>query len=53
MMNFMGEEGNDLLEGEDGADYFDCGDSLDVIVYYDPSKGDTHTNNCKDVREHL
>ena len=48
-----GEDGNDLLEGGDGADYFDCGDGLDVIVDYDPSKGDIHTNNCEDVREHL
>jgi Ca2+-binding RTX toxin-like protein len=48
-----GEAGNDLLEGGDGADYFDCGDGLDVIVDFEPSKGDTHTNNCEDVREHL
>ncbi len=48
-----GEAGNDILEGGRGADYFDCGDGLDVIVDYDPSKGDTHTNNCEDVRERL
>jgi Ca2+-binding RTX toxin-like protein len=48
-----GEDGNDLLEGGDGADYFDCGDGLDVIIDYDPSKGDTHTNNCEDIRERL
>ena len=39
-----GKARNDLLED---------GDSLDVIVDYEPSKGDTHTNNCEDVREHL
>jgi Ca2+-binding RTX toxin-like protein len=48
-----GQDGNDLLEGGDGADYFDCGDGLDVIVDFKPSKGDTHTNNCEDVRERL
>src|SRR5215208_7469778 len=48
-----GQDGNDLLEGGDGADYFDCGDGLDVIIDFEPSKGDTHTNNCEDVREHL
>jgi Ca2+-binding RTX toxin-like protein len=48
-----GQDGNDLLEGGDGADYFDCGDGLDVIIDFEPSKGDTHTNNCKDIREHL
>jgi len=47
------EDGNDLLEGGDGADYFDCGDGLDVIVDFEPSKGDTHTNNCEDIRERL
>jgi hypothetical protein len=25
------------------------GDGLDVIADFDPSKGDTHTNNCEDV----
>jgi Ca2+-binding RTX toxin-like protein len=44
-----GEAGNDILEGGDGADYFDCGDGLDVIVDFEPSKGDTHTNNCDDI----
>jgi len=48
-----GEDGNDLLKGGDGADYFDCGDGLDVIVDFDQSKGDTHTNNCEDIRESL
>src|SRR5215208_5539928 len=47
------EDGNDLLEGGDGADYFDCGDGLDVIVDFEPSKGDTDTNNCEDIRERL
>jgi Ca2+-binding RTX toxin-like protein len=48
-----GETGNDILEGGTGADYFDCGDGLDVIIDFQPSKGDTHTNSCEDVREHL
>ena len=48
-----GEDGNDLLEGGNGADYFDCGDGLDMIVDYNPCKGDMHTSNCEDVREHL
>jgi Ca2+-binding RTX toxin-like protein len=47
------EDGNDILEGGDGADYFDCGDGLDIIVDFEPSKGDTHTDNCEDVREGL
>jgi hypothetical protein len=41
------------LEGGDGADFFECGDGLDMIVDYDPSKGDMHTSNCEDVRKHL
>jgi hypothetical protein len=24
-----------------------------VIIDFEPSKGDTHTNNCEDIREHL
>ncbi|MCC2648709.1 MAG: hypothetical protein K0R16_1512 [Nitrososphaeraceae archaeon] len=39
--------------GGDGADYFDCGDGLDVIVDFNPAQGDTHTNNCEDIRERL
>ena len=53
LFELYAEDGNDLLKGGDGADYFDCGDGLDVIVDFDPSKGDTHANNCEDVRERL
>src|SRR5918994_1140635 len=48
-----GKSDNDVLQGGDGEDYFDCGDGLDVIVDYDSSEGDTHTNNCEDIRERL
>src|ERR687890_139528 len=50
-----GKSGNDVLQGRSANDrlYGDCGDDLDVIVDFEPSKGDTHTNNCEDIREHL
>jgi Ca2+-binding RTX toxin-like protein len=46
-------EGSDELYGQDGNDLLEGGDGLDVIVDFKPSKGDTHTNNCEDVRERL
>ena len=45
-----GDFGSDILEGDSGADYFDCGDNYDVVVDFDPSEGDTHANNCEDIR---
>ena len=45
--------GSDVLEGNSGADYFDCGDGIDVVIDFDPSEGDTHANNCEDVRKRL
>ena len=45
--------GSDILEGGSGADYFDCGDGIDVVIDFDPSEGDTHANNCEDIRKRL
>jgi Ca2+-binding RTX toxin-like protein len=45
--------GDDILEGGPGADYFDCGDGQDLIVDFNPLQGDTHADNCEDIREQL
>ena len=43
-----GGDGDDVLQGGPGANYFDCGSGFDIIVGFDPAKGDTNANNCED-----
>ena len=44
-----GGPGEDVSIGGKGANYFDCGDGSDVIVDFDPNKGDTQSGNCEVV----
>ena len=48
--HLFGDIGNDVLKaGENsGANYFDCGDGLDVIIDFNPARGDvTAAGNCE------
>ena len=38
---------DDTLIGGPGKDYFNCGDGQDVIVDFNPSQGDTRTEDCE------
>jgi Ca2+-binding RTX toxin-like protein len=58
----VGDKGNDelyagpdddVLIGGPGADYFDCGDGYDIIVDFNPAKGDTRADNCEVVLSDL
>ena len=44
-----GGPGEDVLIGGKGANYFDCGDGNDIIVDFDPGKGDAQSGNCEVV----
>ena len=44
-----GGPGDDVSIGGKGANYFDCGDGSDVIVDFDPNKGDVQSGNCEVV----
>jgi RTX calcium-binding nonapeptide repeat (4 copies) len=44
-----GGPGEDVSIGGKGANYFDCGDGNDVIVDFDPNKGDAQSGNCEVV----
>ena len=44
-----GGPGEDVSIGGKGANYFDCGDGNDVIVDFDPDKGDAQSGNCEVV----
>ena len=48
-----GGDGDDVLQGGPGADYFDCGGGFDIVIGFDPQKGDTNANNCEDVIQQL
>jgi Ca2+-binding RTX toxin-like protein len=43
--------GDDQLKGNSGADYFNCGDELDVdeVKDYNPAEGDIIESNCEIV----
>jgi Ca2+-binding RTX toxin-like protein len=47
--HMFGEIGNDVLKGGEhsGANYFDCGDGFDVIIDFNPAKGDVTAGNCE------
>jgi plastocyanin len=45
----FGNAGNDILIGGPGADHFDCGPGNDTIKDFNPSEGDTKTNDCENV----
>jgi Ca2+-binding RTX toxin-like protein len=47
--HMFGDIGNDVLKGGDdsGANYFDCGEGLDVIIDFNPAKGDVTAGNCE------
>ena len=40
---------DDILIGGPVANYFDCGEGNDVIIDFNPAKGDTQANNCEVV----
>ena len=44
-----GGAGDDVLIGGKGVNFFDCGDGNDIIVDFDPDKGDTQSGNCEVV----
>lgn len=45
--------GDDVLIGGPGADYFDCADGYDIVIDFNPMKGDTHADNCEVVLSDL
>ena len=45
------QDGDDALEGEPGADFFDCG--FDTVVDFSPNEGDITNDNYEDVRTNL
>lgn len=44
-----GAAGDDVSIGGKGVNFFDCGDGNDIIIDFDPSKGDTQSGNCEVV----
>jgi RTX calcium-binding nonapeptide repeat (4 copies) len=40
-------EGNDVLEGGKGADYFDCGEGIDIVLDFEPANEDIIKNDCE------
>jgi Ca2+-binding RTX toxin-like protein len=47
--HLFGDIGNDVLKGgkDSGANYFDCGEGIDIIIDFNPAKGDVTAGNCE------
>ena len=47
--HLFGDIGNDVLKGGEntGANYFDCGDGIDIIIDFNPARGDVTAGNCE------
>ena len=43
----LGGADDDTLIGGSGADFFNCGDGQDAITDFNPSQGDTRTQDCE------
>ena len=47
-----GGVGDDVSIGGKGVNFFDCGDGNDILVDFDPDKGDTQSGNCEVILNH-
>ena len=45
-----GDVGDDILSGLKGADYFDCGDGVDVIIDFSLNESDDNAGNCEEIQ---
>jgi len=43
----FGAEGNDVIESGGGADYFDCGDGIGIVLDLEPANGDIIKDDCE------
>jgi Ca2+-binding RTX toxin-like protein len=43
----FGDLGNVVLEGGEGADFFDCGDGIDIVLDFEPAQGDIIKDDCE------
>ena len=37
------------LYGGQGADYFDCGEGVDVVIDFNLEEGDDNAGNCEEI----
>lgn len=47
--HLFGDIGNDVLKGgeDSGANYFDCGEGIDIIIDFNPARGDITSGTCE------
>src|ERR671919_409255 len=46
--NIQGNE-DDILHGGQGADYFDCGEGIDIIIDFNIDESDDNAGNCEEI----
>jgi hypothetical protein len=37
------------MQGGEGADYFDCGKGVDMIIDFNSEQGDDNVGNCEQI----
>ena len=47
--NLYGGNDDDILQGGQGADYFDCGEGIDVIIGSNSEEVDYSGGNCEEI----
>ena len=47
--HLVGVFGDDVMLGGPGANYFECGEGMDTVLDYSPSRGDIISNGCEIV----
>jgi hypothetical protein len=50
MIKLYSDIGDDILSGQQGADYFDCGDGVDVIIDFSLNEGYDTAGNCEEIQ---
>lgn len=40
---------DDIMQGELGADCFDCGEGIDIIIDFNIEEGDDNAGNCEEI----
>ena len=48
-----GVEGDDILQGGPGANFFDCGGGIDIVIDSNLTEGDDSAGNCEELLNNI
>ena len=53
MMSLYGGEGDNVLRRARGADFFDCGDGIDIAIDSNVTEGDDSAGSCEELLNNI